>query len=342
MEVYMLDKGFQTLALIDDFESLIWRRKYFACGEFSFYISANMFESLKSASYICKSDSDEIGIIESFKLTDTNLIIKGRFGRSLLSRYVIYPTVTVKNKSVGATLSEQVSERMTGISIGNVVEGENITTQQTGGTLMDWADSLTIEQGLTHDIVYDYAENKLAFTVKQGRDLRQEQNVNNPVVFSPEWDNLIGFEYDHSERDYKNYAIVSGEDSGTDRKNVVVDMVADGDERRELWVDAKSLRSDGFTQEEYLSNLEQYGREKLSAYGRIDCFSADVTADSYVYREDYDLGDIVNVSVPKYGIYADFRITEIEEVYEKGERSLSLTFGQGYLLVNEYIIRELK
>lgn len=342
MEVYILDKNFQTIALVDDFESLIWRRKYFSCGEFSLYTSPDKYYELKDAMYLSKSDSNELGIIESIKLDESSFTIKGRFARSLTDRLIVYPTVMVKNKYLGKLMTEQISERL-GIKIGDVVSGSIITTQQTGGSLMEWFDELTLNQGLTYDILYDYENNCLLFQMRQGRDLRQEQSENNPVIFSPDWDNLLSFVYEKSDKDYKNFCIVAGENSGANRRTVPIDLRSSGDEEiRELWVDARDLQSDGFTDDEYDMALFQRGCEKLSSYAKTECFSADVTTDNYTYREDYDLGDIVNISVPKHGIYTDFRITEIEEIYERGARSLTLTFGQGYLSINDYIKRELK
>ena len=48
---------------------------------------------------------------------------------------------------------------------------------------------------------------------------------------------------------------------------------------------------------------------------------------NYTYRKDFDLGDIVTVKKPDWGVEATSRITEVEEIYEHGAASIDLTLG---------------
>ena len=66
------------------------------------------------------------------------------------------------------------------------------------------------------------------------------------------------------------------------------------------------------------------------------------TESSLRYREDFDLGDVCTVKDDRHGIICQKRITECEEVYENGTFSLSVVFGEGYLLLPKYLERKLK
>lgn len=48
---------------------------------------------------------------------------------------------------------------------------------------------------------------------------------------------------------------------------------------------------------------------------------------NFIYKEDYDLGDIVTVRKKKWDLYMNQRITELSEVYEYGGMIVVPTFG---------------
>lgn len=78
--------------------------------------------------------------------------------------------------------------------------------------------------------------------------------------------------------------------------------------------------------DEYATLLQQRGLEKLAEAVKSESFSADaVDTQSFQYRTDWDLGDIV--SFEKWGLRLDQRITEVEEVYENGIETITPTCG---------------
>jgi hypothetical protein len=77
--------------------------------------------------------------------------------------------------------------------------------------------------------------------------------------------------------------------------------------------DDASVTLEGLIYDVYLLNR---GKEKLSEYGRVETFDGQIIPDvTFVYKTDYDLGDLVTIE-NKYGIKSGARITEIIEVLD--------------------------
>lgn len=94
-------------AVCDSFSSLLWDVTFYNCGRFEIYIAANPRNlNIFKIGKIVGRDDDKthFGIIESVSLeTDTEngdyLTVTGRFLMSLLSRRIIYPTLSFTTKT---------------------------------------------------------------------------------------------------------------------------------------------------------------------------------------------------------------------------------------------------
>lgn len=76
----------------------------------------------------------------------------------------------------------------------------------------------------------------------------------------------------------------------------------------------------------YMENLKNTGYEKMSTYTSITSFSGEIIVGmSYKYKEDYNLGDIVNI-VNEYGISINVRISEIIENQDDNGYTMEPTF----------------
>ena len=98
---------------------------------------------------------------------------------------------------------------------------------------------------------------------------------------------------------------------------------------RELYVDARDIQQDADTSlEEYQALLRQRGLEQLAACVKVESFEGDgEDVENFRYRVDWDLGDLVSIQYTRLGITMHERITEVEEVYEKGVFTFTPTFG---------------
>ena len=106
-----------------------------------------------------------------------------------------------------------------------------------------------------------------------------------------------------------------------------------GEERKEIWVDARDLQQkdeDGneIPLETYKQQLDQRGREKLAEYRMVETINSGVDYQAnLVYKKDFDLGDYCTYINTEVNIATDKRITEVMETYE------------GCLLYTSYNIR---
>ena len=106
--------------------------------------------------------------------------------------------------------------------------------------------------------------------------------------------------------------------------------------RRELYVDARDLQSDGdpdrpMTAEEYAAALAGRGLEKLAEHQLVRSFSVVVrTRDpTYVYGVDFFLGDTITVSDERLGVTVDAVVQGARRTAGEDGETLTLTLGYG-------------
>lgn len=109
-----------------------------------------------------------------------------------------------------------------------------------------------------------------------------------------------------------------------------------GFQRRELYIDARDLQSDSdpdnpLTEEEYAAVLTTRGREKLAENQLVRSFSAEVrTYDpTYIYGEDFFLGDTITVTDERLGLTVDAVVQGAERTVSAQGETLTLTLGFG-------------
>lgn len=362
MKLLVLDKNFDILGSIPLFRSLIWIRRYERPGCFELYLSGDVFNLLNRGRYLYRNDAPELGVIDEAGCTQDEkggreAYVKGNFAEVLLADRVVDSTAVLSG-SVESCMRELV--RRTAIEPGKAdrtvprlklgeVHGVSgrLDIQVTGANLSDKLYELGNSAGAGHRVRYDFLADELLFEVWQGKDRRDSQEENGWAVFSNAFCNVRSVSYNRDDSAYKNYAYVAGAGEGTDRVIVEVDLRVPGEDRRELWVDARDLQpedGDGnaIPPEKYRAQLEQRGREKLAEYRSVETVEACVDPDAnLVYGKDFDLGDYCTYINTEIGIAADKRITEVTETFEGSTVRLDVTFGScGAQTVRQLIRRE--
>ncbi len=363
VDVYVLDKDYQITGLIDDFITLIWSRKYYDTGSFELHCGASHAKLLQQGVYIHRNDSNDTGIIEEFGYSSDDVfgkkvVVKGRFLKAMLADRVIDSTQKFSGVAAGQVVKQLVStycinpsdtaRKIPKLELANsAAVGGTITTQITGDSLLDAIERICLEQQISASIQYDFVADKLIFDVWQGLNRTQSQSDNTFAAFNEEFDNISAADY-NKERGFKNYAYVAGAGEGAARIIEVVNMMQPGEERRELYIDARDLQnidSSGNTIPEatYRQTLRQRGLEKLSEYQPKETIETKIDLYSNLkYKEDYDLGDLVTFVDATIGVMAEQRITEICEYLESGELRVDVVFGQEKLSIMQKIKREVK
>lgn len=356
MDLYLLDSEFNLISSpIDNYQSLIWHRKFYNNGRFTLYLSGKYFTQIKNATYISKGLDGDVGIIQRFSYTDRTagiLLVSG-----VLLEGALYDRVINETEQLRGELETKVKAVVTKYSmtddraIDNLIMGDTlgytdrIDTQITGANLSEWLYEVLKPYNTSYSITYDFEENKAVFNLFRGLDRTQEQTVNSWAIFSKNYENLLKLEYEEDDSNYKNYAYVAGEATESGRTVEEVDLRAEGEPRYELFVDARDLQSeDGeetLSEVDYRKILRSRGLEKLSKYNKAQYLDAEIDDNSNLkYKQDYDLGDKCNIEISDIGLSWTAIISEVQEVYEGSKMKIVPIFGESVLDLKNYIKRE--
>lgn len=334
MFVYILDKNFENIGLVDVFKSIIWTDRYQEAGDFELACSPDP-EIMNHAQidyYAVNPESEHVMIIEGREVdTDAEdgnqFVVTGRSLESILERRIVWKQTTIsgslqngiKQLLMDAFIEPEDPDRKIENFIFEESDDPAITeltleAQYTGDNIYDIVKSLCAENEIGFRIFLD-SENRFVFRLYKGVDRSYAQDANPYVVFSPGFDNIINSQYAETVRDYKNVAWVGGEGEGTSRK-FAQSGSASGVSRREVFVDARDVSSENengsaMTKAEYNAALQNRGTKELSARPWAKSFEGEVDAtNGFVYGTDFYLGDMVQVA-NEYGMEGPSLVSEM-------------------------------
>ena len=333
MELFVLNADFESIAVIDTYESMIWTDRYNAYGDFEIYFAMdeNLLEYIKEDYYLWLKDSEHSMIIEDIKIdADTEegnrLIVTGRSLESILERRIIWgqrifsgnlqnAIQTMLNENI---ISPSVADRKIANfifvpSTDSKITSLTIDNQYTGDDLYTVIKGLCEENNIGFKIVLT-DDNQFAFSLYAGADRSYDQTENPYVVFSPNFENIINSNYFSSKAGYRNVTLVAGEGEGASRKTTVVGS-ASGLDRRELFTDARDISSDTedgtLSDAEYIAQLRTKGLKNLADHMITTAFEGEVEVTRlFKYGEDFFIGDIVQIA-NEYGNENSAYISEL-------------------------------
>lgn len=372
-QVYIRNQNRAVIGIIDAAESIIWEQQYYDTGNFEVYCHASSINQqlLQIGNFVTRSDNENIGIIESIEIkfeaeNGLMIIASGRFAKSILDRrliynisgHTIYPIVfsgnletavrnLVSSNIINATDS---SRNINFIELGAIAGITDVITSNTGesadkqtsyANLLSYTDKLLQEYHHGAKIILNESTKKLQYVVYTGSD-RSNGNTdgNNPIVFSQDFDNLISSDYQISNDEWKNAALIGGQGEGTERFCVLMaDSTQTGINRREVFIDSSSQsktyknNSDQeveYTDAEYTQLLITDAMQKISEFKEIESFSGeiDITNSIYKFNRDFYLGDLVTIQDNQIGVYQTVRIIKATEVQDDNGYILSVEFGE--------------
>lgn len=336
MELYVFDGNRQLSGIIEAYEYLRWTRRYSGCGGFELkaLVTPENIALLKEGNILRKSDDEEAGIIERVELSQLDreiITANGRFATSFLARRIIWDTEHLfgdLSACVGQLLEHNMlnpadaDRKITGFAYSAPTLGVNISSQVSHRNLLEVISELCDAAEVGIKTIFDPRTGLLTITLYAGGA--------SDAVFSKEYENLTEQTYTESVAEYANTALIGGEGEGSDRTFVTITQ-GSGEDRREVFVDAKDLRSEDFP-DNYADALTFRGQSRLSELAPHYSFDADVNPHGNLhYKTDFDLGNLVKIISKPWGVTMTARITEIEETYDSGGQSLTLTFGKSEL-----------
>lgn len=335
MEVRIYGRDLYRKGQIENQTSLIWTRKFYEPGTFELHapITDENLYLLQKDNIIGKKGSAEAGIIEDIEKEESDIkneiTVKGRFLSSYMDRRLIKKTVNFSGKTEVA-----MRQLYSGVvplplvELGNL-NGfpESVELQVTMKNLLTYESKLSRAGAIGFRFRPDFRERKIVFETYQGKDRTFNQHENNRVIFSESYNNLNNAIYRYNNQNLKTFAIVGGQGEGDARTYYELGG-GEGYDLREIFVDAKDINPDGLTAAQYKAALLQRAQEALNDAIASETLESETDAAiNFVYKEDYDLGDIVTVRKKKWNLYMNQRITELSEVYEYGGMTVVPTFG---------------
>lgn len=308
--------------------------------------------NMQHDSYLMIRESNSIMLIEEVTvITDAEagpeLEFKGRSLESIIDRRIVYDQ-TVLDASVDESIHKIfnqniISPKDPARQFPNFVylpaefetiqnessEEETEQTQYFGNNIYDVVVNVCGVHGLGFRIQLD--DGVMTFQLYKGLDRSYNQSERPRVIFSPRFENLLNSNYVESVSDYRNVAIIVGE--GEEIVDCIVTEVSREEEtgvsgfnRREVFIDGSGISQeyhdeDGWTMtmsdEEYTAELKNKALEELTDMDYRSSFDGEIESGvSFIYGQDYYLGDIVQIE-NEHGMTAEARVTEFIRSYDE-------------------------
>lgn len=373
--VYKLDDSgtFDSLGEINKFTSLMWPDKFNGYSTFELNVPLTPENrSLIKKGNILWCGGENACIIEIIQSNmDENgqktYKVRGRSLEMLLTTRIVWGTYNCVNKYSSTAMYEIVNENCINpsnsarkIPFLECAEDEKLgkitSFQKTGGEVYTALQNIAADVDLGFDIIFKPREKKLLFKVTEGVD-RSTASVSDDgsklVIFSTDLDDILSSSYYTNNQDVKTLAYVAGEGEGAERKHLTSgDNASSGFLRRELYIDARDLRTEilskdntviTITDDEYIELLNERGNEKLAERIEVETFEAKmrVTGEiQYVYGVDYFKGDKVIIQDTELGIQVIAKVTEVSQNYDD-EYELVITFGYEYPTLIQKVKRQI-
>lgn len=349
MNIYVIDKSFQTVAVIDSYISVIWTRRYYTYGDFELYLSAEerLLDILREGYYLVrdrdkKSDGYYNVMVINYREIITNveegdnLLVKGYCLKSLLSRRVVVNQTSLRG-TVQNCIRQLLNENIiaptdNARAISNFITGADtftdsteLKTQITGKNLGEAITDICKRYGYGYDV---YLNNGVfTFYMYKGVNRSYSQSENAHVVVSESFDNLLSSDYSQSKQTFGNVAIVAGEGEGANRKKTTVGT-ATGLERYEMWIDARNASTNNgeISDAEYYAMLASEGQEAIAEHDITTLLNGEIiNGVSFQINRDYYLGDIIQFE-NDYGVSASTRVVEVIESEDENGENIIPTF----------------
>jgi hypothetical protein len=363
MQLYIFNQGRQLAGIVEAYDYFRWTRRYSRCGSFELRAIAtnenlallqvgNIVRKGKQepqcnglcplAGGLTNNDDAEAGLIEFVELTGGEsefVLVIGRFATSFLSRRIVWNTEILSGdlgEAIGTLLQNNlinpsdVSRRIFGIEYVPAVLNAPVNTQITYKNLMAAVTDLCEAADMGIRTAFNPTSGLFTILPYIGSDSQ--------AVFSREFENIIEQVFTQSIMDYATLALVAGEGEGAERVIVPVGG-GEGEERHEVFVDARDLQSENFP--DYEEALTFRGEQRLAELAKIETFDMTVNPHgNLTYKLDYDLGSKIQAVSKRWGVSLTARITAIEESYDHEGMQLSTTFGKPLLTITEKLRRE--
>lgn len=343
-----------------------YTEKYRGAGNFQIWLPLTV-ENVKLCSIgnlVWIKEKDAAMVIELIQ-TETStsgakIMIQGYTLENILSKRIVWGLYTKSDKPsilIEGLVNDQIvsptneNRKYPNLAIenyqGDTSQEKSVQYQCTGNVLSSEVSSLCELYGYGYRVKFKSSLKSLTFSLYKGTDRGIKNGKVSPVVLSTDFENLLSSEYQSDHMSYKNVALVQGMGEGNDRTSVTINDEMSGNNRIELYVDARDLQNtdeNGFeiSEEDYKELLTGRGNSMLNESKIAENFSTEVnTLGNMQYNRDYFLGDIVTVQDRTLGLQLSALVSEVEHSYSTLGYSINITFGYGQSTLIDKLRRRL-
>lgn len=188
--------------------------------------------------------------------------------------------------------------------------------QYDGDTIYDVLVEHSTHYQFGWEVLYDFNSGDFVFGLRNQEDHTYDQIENNPLIFSPSFENLKNSNYIESSATEKNSGLITGEG---DENNVMYNVIGNeysGLARKEIHIGASDVsrkEDDGteYGNAQYLSMLLTKAKNELEQHIYTQTYegTAEPTR-GYVYLQDYNIGDVCEI-INEWGISSKVLISEV-------------------------------
>ena len=325
------------LGVVDDFISFNFTRSYSGIGEWQLVLDGSTLNAQRVkgmnfislgknvAGYVAKCEDNTTAGVNT--VTFTGVELKGLTQR----RIIIPPTGQAYQHYAGKSPEYIIAELLnlqllnpTDIDRQIVGSLEPYETEHSGitydGRYQVLADEI-VELATAYNIGWcaSIEDGAIVWRIWNGVNRTAGQTENNRMILDYEYGTMNDSTLTTAEG-VPTFMIVAGQGEGAERAIETLNNGKAKLERQETFLDARDIEDD--------SLLAQRGEEKLAEYGDNTSYTATLSNQAVKqYRTDFDLGDIGTIREAKIEGSLDYRITEVEEVYEGNQVSINVVFG---------------
>lgn len=331
MDIYVLDKDFNTIDLVEDYEDFVWTDRFFEHGDFEMTLKIHVesTQHLLIGRYIqiygnktlmritereSKEDIDG-GTVVVRGLALTSMLEQ----RSIRGKFVV-PTNVTAVSHIFTTLSDNILDVPASADRGipglkyiqpgsTVNKTYNMNVEFSNINVYDYITTMTKSENIGVRLAY-LGPNDFNLELYGGIDRSYDQNSNPHIVFSPEFDNINNIKHYTSSLDFVNVLYFAYQKNDN-----------------QLYISSAQYRNGtqtyGLDRYETIDDLDYTGPETgtdpgptnsmLSSASKVSFKEMDmdslydgevIPSTQYIYNKDYFLGDIVqmetseNISTP--------------------------------------------
>lgn len=321
MNLNLYDEDLNRIAIIgSQYISCLWSEGYNTVENFSLELNATdeYKKKIRPDCYIGRNDRKTLMVIKSVVIRDKKIVASGKQAARVLDDVVFVGTIKSGKKLTSSIRNAYVdSSQYRNTEFSDIDLEIKYNRDISNKTILELCKIMCQDTDVGFRAINRNSKLVVEF---------YQPELNPNLVFAEKYGNLSVKEIALSKEPLKNYCVVLGMATENGRIRVDVDAT-NGADKRELIIDARDLQKEETeTEESYMERLAVRGYEKLLEYQQT--FTTAFTPFAKDFATKYDLGDILTVHLPDYGIKLQARVTRFTQKSQNNRTETTVDVGQ--------------